>query len=210
MTVHEADRQDDGVRMAKKTRLLTLILASALASTSLSLVLSVTSALGHAGYLINGGFEDGTSHWKLYSGATFVTVTEPVRSGTWAASLTMSDSTAEIWIYQDVPVFPGATYTLTGWIYKDEHDFEYADLRLKWDSNSREYNASLGADSDFYRPVTVGPLVAPPDATKARIRAVAKIRSPNPPNPIYFDDISLTCSLTPRLFLPLQLKDYAR
>jgi hypothetical protein len=196
--------------MAKKARLLTLILASALASTSLSLALSSTSALGHASYPINGGFEDGTSHWKLYSEGTFVAVTEPVRSGTWAASLTTSGSTAEIWIYQDVPIFPGATYTLTGWVYWDEPAFKHVELCLKWNSDSLEHSARLTDDNDFYRPVTVGPLVAPPDATEARIRAVAKIREPNPTNPVYFDDISLTCNLTPRFFLPLQLKSYAR
>jgi hypothetical protein len=210
MNDHEVDRQDDGARMAKKARLLTLVLASALAPVSLSLALSITSALGHAGYPINGGFEDGTSHWSVSHGATFIPVTEPVHSGTWAASLHASDSTGEIWIYQDVPVFGGATYTLTGWIYKDELEYRYADLRLKWDSDPDEYGARLGTDNDFYSPITVGPLVAPPDATEARIRAVAEIRMPNPPNPIYFDDISLTSSLTPRLLLPLQLKGYTR
>lgn len=210
MDGHEADRQDDGAHIASKARLLALVLASALVSTSLSLILSTTGALGHAGYPINGGFEDGTSDWNVSYEATFITVTGPVSAGNWAASLTKSDTAGEVYIYQDVPIFPGATYTLTGRVYKDEFDFEYAELRLRWDSSTTEHYERLTDDNDFYRPMTVGPLVAPSDATKARIRAVAKIRVPNPSSPIYFDEIGLTCSLTPRLLLPLQLKSYPR
>jgi hypothetical protein len=211
MEGHEADRQNDGGHRCRKIRLLALVLASALGSAVVSLVLSVTSALGHAGYPRNGGFEAGTSYWNVSHGATCITVTEPVSSGTWAASLTKSDTTGEVSIYQDVPIFPGATYTLTGWVFKDEFDFCCACLRLEWrPSTAPPSQDCLTDDNDFYRPLTVGPVAAPAGATKVRIRAVGEIATADPQSPIYFDEIKLTCSLTPRMYSPLLLKSYPR
>jgi hypothetical protein len=205
--VDEAGKQTAGGHRCGKIRLLALVLASAL----VSLTLSFTSALGHEGYPLNGGFEAGTSHWNVSYGATFITVTEPVSSGTWAASLTISGTTGEISIYQDVPIFAEATYTLTGWVYKDEVDYRRACLRMEWlPSTAVPSQKCLTADKDFYRPLTVGPVAAPAGATKVRIRAVGDTRTSNPLNPVYFDELSLKCSLTPRLYSPLSLKNYPR
>jgi hypothetical protein len=211
MDDHEAGRQDDGGHRFGKVRLLALVLASALGSTVVSLALSFTSALGHAGYPLNGGFEDGISYWNVSYGATFITVTTPVSSGNWAASLTRQDIASEVSIYQDVDVHAGATYTLTGWAYLNEPAFDYVCLRIQWPGSTELDEEDCVYDlNDYYRPLTVGPTIAPLDATAARIKAVAGIRTANPPNPVYFDEISLTCSLTPRLYSPLLLKSYPR
>jgi hypothetical protein len=202
---------DRGDRRSRKGRLAALIVASSVASIVLSLLLASTDALGQTDHLINGGFEEGTAGWTVSSDATFVTVTTPVSSGSWAASLSDRGSNYEIHIYQDVPIFSGATYTLTGWAYNDEPGFHSVCLRLEWlppAPGDGEY--CLTKEADFYRPLTVGPLVAPSNATGARISAVAEIREPDPPSPVYFDEISLTCSLTPRLFTPLVLRSYRR
>jgi hypothetical protein len=207
MDDHEAHPRGNGGHRCGKIRLLALVLASAL----VSLTLSFTSALGHEGYPLNGGFEDGTSHWNVSFGATFITVTEPVSSGSWAASLTMSGTTGEISIYQDVPIFAEATYTLTGWVYKDEVDYLRACLRLEWlPSTALAIEECLEDDKDFYRPLTVGPVAVPAGATKVRIRAVGDIGEANPASPVYFDELRLKCSLTPRVYSPLSLKNYPR
>jgi hypothetical protein len=201
-----------GDRGSRKGRLAALMVGSSLASTALSLLLAFTTALGQqTDYLNNGGFEEGTSGWTVSLDATFVTVTTPVRSGSWAASLGDCGSAGEINIRQDVPIFPGATYTLTGWVYSDEPDFRYVCLRLDWlPGGSETSQECLTDDNDFYRPLTVGPVMAPSSATKARISALAEVRDENPSSPAYFDDLTLTCSLTPRLHVPLLFKNYPR
>jgi hypothetical protein len=208
MDDHETELpHDGGDRTSRKGRFAALIVASSVASTVLSLLLAFTSAFGQTDYLTNGGFEEGTSGWTVSSNATFVTVTTPVSSGNWAAALSDQGSAYEISIHQDVPIFPGASYTLTGWVYKNESGFR----RVEWlPPSPGDSEKCLTGEADYYRPLTVGLLVAPSSATNARISAVAEIREPNPPSPVYFDEISLTSSLTPRLYLPLQLKSYQR
>jgi hypothetical protein len=203
----EAGKQTAGGHRCGKIHLLALVLASAL----VFLAVSFTSALGREGYPLNGGFEDGISHWNVSFGATLITVTEPVSSGTWAASLTISGTTGEISIYQDVPIFAEATYTLTGWVCKDEIHYRRACLRMEWlPSTGLSSEECLTGDKDFYRPLTVGPVAVPEGATKVRIRAVGDIRTSNPLKPVHFDELSLKCSLTPRLYSPLSLKNYPR
>jgi hypothetical protein len=192
-------------------RLAASIVASSVASIVFSLILSFATALGQTDRLINGGFEAGTSGWTASSDTSFVTVTTPVSSGNWAASLSDLDTDYDIYIYQQVPVFPGATYTLTGWAYNNEPDFYRVCLRVHWPppvEDDRE--ECLDGEADFYQPLTVGPLVAPANVDVATIIALAEIRLPDPPSPIYFDEISLTCSLTPRLYVPLVSKNYPR
>jgi hypothetical protein len=175
----------------------------------LSLATASNRTLGADDLLSNGDFEAGTSGWNVSYAATMVTVTAPVHSGNWAAGLNRSDTTGEIRIYQDVSVLPGATYTLTGKVYKNEPSFHHALLRIEWwNSQWPDFDSSrITDDNDYYRPITVGPVIAPPGASKARISAVAEIRTSPPDNPIYFDDLSLTSSMTPREFVPLALND---
>ncbi|HJX38542.1 MAG TPA: hypothetical protein VJ714_08075 [Anaerolineae bacterium] len=196
--------------MSKKPLVLALALASSLSLLTLSLVSASKTALGQGNLLANPDFEAGTSGWNVSYAATAVTVTTPVQSGNWAAALNRSDAGFEISIYQDVMVIPGATYTLTGWIYKDEDAFKRACLRIDWrDPQWPPLDSDwVTDDHGYYRPITVGPVTPPPDASKARISAVAEIRTAGPPNPIYFDDLRLTSNMMPTGCLPLLLKNY--
>jgi hypothetical protein len=200
-------RHTDGGQRSRKYRFLTITIASALATLLLSLFLN--TAMGQDNILSNGGFENGTSSWNTSYGATFVTVTEPVSSGLWAASLYRGGTTGEIWIYQDVAVEPSATYTLTGWALKNESLFDRVCLRIEWPGSAAPPSDDcLYSDSDYYRPMTVGPTLPPSDASVARIKAVAKIFGVNPPGPVYFDELSFTSSLERSGYLPLLLKNY--
>ncbi len=212
MDVHGAEPPyDRGDRRMRKGRFPALIVASSVASIVLSLLLSFASALGQTDYLGNGGFEEGISGWTASSDTSFVTVTTPVSSGNWAASLSDLGADYDIYIYQEAPVFAGATYTLTGWVYNNEPGFYRVCLRVHW-SPPVGYDSEecLNGEVDLYQPLTVGPLVAPSNVDVARIIAAAEIRLPAPPSPVYFDEISLTCSLTPRAYLPLVSKNYPR
>jgi hypothetical protein len=199
----------EGDQCSRKSRFLTIAIASALATLLLSLLLN--TALGQENLLSNGGFENGTSSWNTSYGATFVTVTEPVSSGLWAASLYRGGTTGEIWIYQDVPVEPSATYTLTGWALKNESLFLRVCLRIEWPgSEAPPSEDCFSGDNDYYRAITVGPTLPPSDASVARIKAVADIFGANPPSPVYFDELRFTSSMEPSGYFPLLLKNYRR
>ena len=207
MDDHVAGQQSGGGGGSKRCLVLTLAVVLGLAPVALSFFLTLKTALGYDNLLGNGGFEQGTSGWTASFGATLITVTEPVSSGNWAAAL--SDTTGEVRIYQVVPVFPGATYTLTGWIYKDEPGFKRACLRVEWvASGSPDVEKCIYDDNDFYRSVTVGPTDAPLYATSAKIEGMAEIRTSPVTNPIYFDELSLTSNMMPIGFIPLCLKNY--
>jgi len=213
MDDHGAGQQSGGGGRSKRCRFLTLAVVLGLAPVALSFLLNLDTALGYDRDLLqNGGFEQGTSGWGVSYGATFITVTEPVSSGNWAAALNRTDIPAQIYFHQYVPVIAGATYTLTGWIYKDEPAFTYALLRIEWWPLGQPTvdSGQIRDDNDFYRPVTVGPATAPPGAYKARIVGLADIRTSPPPNPVYFDDLSFTSNMMPNGFFPLSLKNYRR
>jgi len=212
MDDHGAGQQSGGGGRSKRCLVLTLAVVLGLAPVALSFFLNLDTALGWDQNLLqNGGFEQGTSGWRASYWATFITVTEPVTSGNWAAALNRSDTTGEIYIQQEVDIVPGATYTLTGWIYKNEPGFDEACLRIEWlESGSPDLQECLSNDSAFYRPITVGPTEAPEHASRAKIRATADIRIPTHTNPIYFDELRLTSNMMPIGFLPLSLKNYPR
>jgi len=209
MDDHGAGQQRGGGG-AKRWLVLSLAVVFGLAPVVLSFFLNLETALGYDNLLGNGGFEQGTSGWTTSPGATFITATDPVSSGNCAASLNRSGTTGLIWAYQDVDIVPGATYTLTGWVYKDEDAYRYALLRIEWwpTGSGMAESGQLTDDNDFYRPMTVGPALAPQDVSRARIKLIADIRTPNPANPIFFDELSLTSTMMPKGFLPLSLKSY--
>jgi len=210
MDDHGAGQQSGGGGGSKRCRFLTLAVVLGLAPVALSFFLTLKTALGWDQNLLqNGGFEQGTSGWTALYGATFITVTEPVTSENWAAALNRSDTTGEIYIQQEVDIVPGATYTLTGWIYKDEAGFQRACLHIGWvASGSPDVEKCIYDDNNFYRRITVGPTEAPEHACRAKIRATADIRIPTHTNPIYFDELRLTSNMMPIGFLPLCLKTY--
>ena len=211
MDGREAGRQSDGGRAHQRCRILALVILSGLAPVAVSLFLALNTAHGQSNLLGNGGFEDGTAGWSQSFGSTFITVTTPVSAGNWAAALSRSGVPGEIWVYQDVDVHAGASYTLTGWVHKNESAFYNVCLRIEWhDSDWPDLVDCLSEDNDFYRPITVGPTLAPPDTSKARIKIIADIRTPDPPSPVYFDEISLTSSMKPTGYFPLLLKNFPR
>ena len=212
MDDHGAGQQSGGGGRSKRCRFLTLAVVLGLAPVAVSFFLTLKTALGWDQNLLqNGGFEQGTSGWTASYGATFITVTQPVTSGNWAASLDRTDTTGEIWIYQDVVVVPGATYTLTGWIYQNEPGFDEACLRIEWvESGSPDLQECLPGNNDFYRPITVGPTDAPHDATQARISAAANVGYTQHSYPVFFDELRLTSNMMPIGFMPLSLKNYPR
>jgi hypothetical protein len=216
MKGHEQGQQTKEGHAASKPLLLGFSLLFPLVLLIFSLILASQGALGSTNLLTNGGFEDGTTGWtKFLADVIFVTVTDPVHSGEWAASLNRKHVPGEIWIYQNVDVVAGTTYTLTGWAYNNEPSFLQVCLRIKWlNSQYPDVESScLDGLAAYYRPITVSSATAPPDATTARIMAVAEIADPNPPNPVYFDALSLTSNIPPTptpipCYVPLLLKDY--
>jgi hypothetical protein len=209
MDEHGAGQQRGG-GVSKRCLVLTSTVLLSLVPVALSFFLTLETALGYDNLLGNGGFEQGTSGWAASYGTTFVTVTDPVSTGNWAAAIT--GTTGSVWIYQDVDIIPGATYTLTGWVYKDDDAYRYALLRIEWwpTGSGMVESGQLTDDNDFYRPITAGPAVAPLNTSKARIKLMANIRTANPSHPIYFDELSLTSTMMPRGFFPLSLKNYPR
>jgi len=210
MDDHGAGQQRSGGG-AKRWLVLILAVLLGLAPVAVSFFLTLETALGYDNLLGNGGFEQGTSAWTAPYGTTFITVTEPVSSGNWAASLDRRDCTGWIWIYQDVDIIAGATYTLTGWIYKNEPGFDEACLGIEWLGSSwPDVEECLSGNNCFYLPLTVSIAAAPPDASRARIKLIADIRTENPSSPIFFDELGLTSSMMPNGFLPLSVKNYRR
>ncbi len=211
MDDHEGGQQGGGGQRPGRRLVLSLVLVLGVAPVALSLLLTLKTAYGYGGLLGNGGFEDGTSGWHNSYASTFVTVTAPVWSGNWAASLTRYDTAGEIDIHQDVRVFAGASYTLTGWIYENEEAISRVCLRIEWhDSGWPPVEDCLSGNANYYRPITVALVTAPPDASTARIMAVAELRDAAPSNPAYFDDLCLTSNMMPRGHFPLTLKNYGR
>jgi hypothetical protein len=209
MDDHDAGQQRGAGGRPGRCHVMTLVLVLGLAPVALSFLLTLETAHGSGSLLANGGFEDGTSGWANSYGSTFVTVTYPVSSGNWAASLTRSDTAGLIDIHQDVFVVAGAAYTLTGLIYKDEPGFGSVCLRIEWrDSEWPPSDDCISGDAGYYRPITVAVSSAPPDVSTARIMATAELLDAGPPHPVYFDDIRLTSSMMPRGYIPLVLKNY--
>jgi hypothetical protein len=170
--------------------------------------------------LQNPGFEEGKTSWS--SGpqdATFTITNTQVHSGSWAASLNRTDGEGgEIYIYQDVPVLGGQFYNLSGWAYKNDSGFNCVKLRIEWKDAALqtvgdEESHPLAEDEDAYHLLCVprecdGTGVrAPANAVKARIEGVAYIASPNPENPVFFDDLSFTFQGS-KVYIPFVVKNY--
>jgi hypothetical protein len=212
MDDHGAGQQSGG-RVSKRCLVLALAIVLGVAPVIVSFFLTLKTALAWDQNLLqNGGFEEGTSGWMASFGADFITVTDPVSSGNWAGALNGSGTTGEIYVHQQVNVLPGATYTVTAWIYKDEPSFSYVRLGMYWLDSQWDDPASadLTDDAGFYRPITLGPAVAPPDASRAQIRLVAWIRESPAEEPICFDELTVNSNMVPVAFIPVCLKNYPR
>ncbi|MCJ7668558.1 MAG: hypothetical protein MUP04_09845 [Anaerolineae bacterium] len=165
--------------------------------------------------LQNPGFEEGTEGWLADSPTTteFITVTQPVHSGDWAASLNRTDGVpGQIYIYQDVQgIIGGMAYTLGGYAYKNDQNFGWVKLRLDWRDSSGSLltvdSPLLTEDQPAYQVLSTGSVLAPANATVARVEGVAYIVSSNPQTPVFFDDLSFTFQGS-QVYLPLVVKNY--
>ena len=199
MDGHAQGHQSEEGHMPRKFHLLALCLLCLTGFLTLSVLLASQGALGSTNLLENPGFESGTADWYPSSDITFTTSTLHVHSGQWAAALNKGGTTWQIWIWQDVSVVPSAAYTVTGWVYENDPNFDKACLRITWRGSTwlDSVEDCLDGDYDFYRPITLASVIAPPDAVTARIKAVAYIGAADPSIPVYFDDLSLTSSVPP-------------
>jgi len=170
--------------------------------------------------LQNPGFEEGTTGWDVDHDTTqFVTATEPVHSGTWAASLNRTDGVpGQIYIYQDVEgIIGGMPYTLSGWATSNSN-FWWVKLRIDWRNASGSVGRwvdsdALTGDEEEFQLLTIpkegeGESVrAPPDATIARIKCMASIQNPSPATPVFFDELSFTFQGW-KVYVPRVVKNY--
>lgn len=151
--------------------------------------------------LLNSSFEDVVSgapnNWtKNVSTATLGTSTT-IKTGTSSASINKTNSTTgTIYLYQDVDVEVGSYYSVSGWAVKNDSKFSYVILRISWRDSSQELSktdsSQLTSDSTSFQELKINSVQAPSGAIKARIELLTNISSPNPTNPILFDDISFS------------------
>jgi hypothetical protein len=217
MDGHAQGCQSEEDHMPRKVHLLALCLLCLTCFLTLSVLLASQGALGSTNLLENPGFESGTADWYPSSGITFTTSTLHVHSGQWAASLSKTVTSGQIWIRQDVSVVPSATYTVTVWVYENDPNFDKSCLRIAWPGSTwvGSVEACLDGDYGFYRPITLASVIAPTDAATARIWAVAYIGEAVPSIPVYFDDLSLMSSVPPTptpmgtpFYVPMVVKNY--
>lgn len=170
--------------------------------------------------LQNPGFEEGTEGWLADSPTTteFITVTQPVNSGEWAASIKKTAGAGFIYIYQDVPVVGGFRYRLCGWVYnyKDSPIEDWAVLRIEWRDPSGEIALPIDSlkvydDESGYQERCIpyngsDGVQAPPTATTARIKCIAWVHDSQSPPPVFFDDLSFTWQGW-KVYLPLVMKN---
>ena len=152
------------------------------------------------GLLVNGGFEAAAAGrpvgWRSFGGA-LTQVVSPVRSGRFAGAFSSSSDSTK-WIYQALPVTPGAWYQLDGYVYLDDPRAEAAFLRVSWYSSADgsglavatvDSTAQLEQPQGRYRYLTTGPVQAPPGVHSAKARVLLRPRSAAGAV-IYIDDVS--------------------
>ncbi len=214
MNEHEQDQQSkDGYAIRRP--LLGFSLLFPLALFMLSFLLASQSALGSAELLTNGDFEEGTTGWTISRDEiVFITVTQPVRSGNWAASLNIGVAADKIAIRQNVTVTANVSYTLTGSAYEYGNHFDRSCLRVEWLNPSYPLVEScIDVDAHYYQPITVHVDPAP-DTRTAKILAVAELEDFDGSNAVFFDDLSFTSNIAPTptpivVYVPLVLKNYS-
>ena len=152
------------------------------------------------GLLVNGGFEVAAAGrplgWRSFGGA-LTRVATPVRSGSFAGAFSSSSDSTK-WIYQALPVTPGAWYQLDGHVYLDDRRAEAALFRVSWYTSAdgsglavatADSTAQLEQPQGRYRYLTTGPVQAPPGVHSAKARVLLRPRSASGAV-IYIDDVS--------------------
>jgi hypothetical protein len=170
-----------------------IVLFSAVLLLSVNALASHNSiTLASEELLQNGGFEDGTSSWNIYSGE-LSTVESPVHSGSSAARFVVNVYRQEAWIYQVVEVVPGENYTVTGYSLKNDLQTEHIRFQISWWGETEEISFRdspwLTINSSEYQLLTVT-ATAPSGAVSARVKAIVHQVDPAGSATVYFDDLS--------------------
>ncbi len=152
------------------------------------------AAGGAGGLLVNGDFEildgDEPAFWAKFGGD--LSAVEFAHGGAHAASL-LSSTASTKWIYQVVPVTPGAWYEGSAFVLLPSSGGE-AFLRLSWYAASD--GSGIAIDQSDTEPTTAGawslhasaPIQAPAGAHSLRFRLMLR---PNGPSAALFDDARL-------------------
>ncbi len=140
-----------------------------------------------AATLANAGFESAVEGvldtWQTFGGL-LMQVDSPVRSGA-AAGGFFSSSGSTKWIYQTVAVEPAAWYQFDAFVYHNHAFVEEVLLRISWYASADGSGSALASvDSTNlltspearYRPLTTGPVQAPPGARSAKLRILVRPR----------------------------------
>ena len=158
--------------------------------------------------LRNGGFEEADpdglpSFWRRYGGE--LARTNEVRfEGQFAAALT-SQTNSTKWAYQLVTVQGGRAYVLNAYALKADPAVAAAYLRLSWYTNpdgsgqaidSADSTARLANDSPDFRFLTTEMVVAPVEATSAKVRLMLDPVGAESAT-VYFDAVTFEETLLP-------------
>lgn len=149
---------------------------------------------GLAGISQNGGFEQFREAeplgWSKFGGE--ILLTEQAFHGRWAVALRSAGGSTK-WIYQVVPVSPGAWYAASGFARMEIGAGE-AFLRLSWyegrdgDGTTIDLADSLAASSEEWAGLQVPAVQAPLNAHSVRIRLMLRASDPAT---AAFDDVVL-------------------
>ncbi len=156
------------------------------------LAMSDATTMASQELLQNGGFEQGTGSWNIYNGE-LSTVESPVHSGSSAARLVVDVYRQEAWIHQIVDIVPGESYTLAGYVLKNDQQTEHIRFQISWWDGTEEISLldspRLTTNGPEYQLLTV-PATAPAKASSARVRAIVRQTDLAGSATVYFDDIS--------------------
>lgn len=180
-------------------------LAALLAIIALSkLPLGNISRTASQALLLNGGFEQASGEtptaWTVQDGI-LTQVATPVRSGSFAAAFS-SGSLSTKAFYQTVAVSAGQSYTLAGYVVKNDPQLASLSLSISWYASEDGTGAALASqsspsaltdDQPEYRPLNIE-ATAPQGTRSARVRVVLEPASNNEAV-AYVDDLSFTAIL---------------
>lgn len=168
--------------------------------------LAFSSEIRADNLLLNSSFEDATNgmpnSWAKNVSTATLSTSSTAKTGTASASINKTNSTTgTIYLYQDVDIEPNSYYSLAGWVIKNDSKFSYSLLRISWRDASAEISktdsSQLTSDLPTFQESKIDSVQAPDSSIKARIELLANISSPNPANPVLFDDISFSQVVAP-------------
>ncbi len=169
-------------------------------ATNTPLSATATNVAPAAMQFANGGFEEGADGkprvWETFGGVLLRTDT-PARSGSWSGALFSSTGSTK-WAFQPVNVTPASWYTFQAFVYHNDPWVESALLRISWYASADasgsaiatvDSTALLASPAPEFRPLTTGPIMAPPGVHSANVRVLMRPRNETGAV-IYIDDAS--------------------